>query len=78
LIANTGRPVARSAAHQQPPRGLDRDRDQILGAIAGGGEHLRQRAESARVVADALFSQQLSVTVNNRDIVMAFSPVDSA
>jgi hypothetical protein len=71
-------PSRAQRGHQQPPRGLDRDRDQILGAVAGGGEHLGQRAESGRVVTDALLGHQFSGTVDDRDVVMAFGPVNSA
>ena len=65
-------------SHQQPPRGLDRDRDRIIEAVASSGEHLGQHSESGRVITDALLGDQFSLTIDDRNIVMAFSPVDSA
>ena len=71
-------PTGTQGGDQQSARSLDRDRDRVLGAVAGVGEHLDQSGEPGRVVADALFGHQLPITADDCDVVMPFSPVDSA
>jgi hypothetical protein len=65
------------ACNQQAAAGLDGDRDRLLAAVAGGGEHLQQRGEPGGVVADAAFGHQLALGVDQGDVVMVFGPVDA-
>ena len=69
-----------SAQHgdQQPAGGLDRDRDQILRAVTGRGEHRGQLRDSLHALGDPPFGDQCAVAVNQRDVVMPLSPVDAA
>ena len=71
-------PAGAQRGDQQPARGLDRDRDRPARAVAVLGEHPGQSGEPARVVADALFGHQTPITADDRDVMMPFSPVDSA
>jgi hypothetical protein len=71
-------PTGTQGGDQQPARSFDRDRDRVLGAVAGVGEHPGQSGEPGRVVADALFGHQTPITADDCDVVMPFSPVDSA
>ena len=70
--------TATQSRHQQSARGLDRDRNRVLGAVARVGKHPGQSGEPRRVVADALSGHQLAIAIDDRDVVMPFSPVDSA
>ena len=66
------------AGHQQPARGLDRHRDQVLGGVAVLGEQAQQLREPGRVVADAAAGQQVPVRAGQGDVVVVFGPVDPA
>jgi hypothetical protein len=41
------------------------------------GQHLQQPIEPGRVIADACASQHQTIKVDQRDVVVAFRPVDS-
>jgi hypothetical protein len=71
-------PRATQRRHHQPARGFDRHRNRVLGAVASVGEHPGQSGEPGRVVNDAFLGHQLAIAVDDRNVVMPFSPVDSA
>jgi hypothetical protein len=79
-------PGGLQAGDQQPPGGLDRDRDQLTPALAlvvavGGvmlGEHGQQLGEPDRVVTDPPLGDDGAVRGDQRDVVMVFGPVDPA
>jgi len=52
------------AGDQQTAAGLDGHRDRFLGTVAGIGEHLQQRGEPGRVVADPALGDPLAVGVD--------------
>jgi hypothetical protein len=78
------------AGDQQPPRGLDRDRDQLtptlalslVAVLAAGavmlGEHGQQLGEPGRVVADPPLGHNRTVRGDQRDVVVVLGPVDPA
>jgi hypothetical protein len=78
-------PGGLQAGDQQPPGGLDRDRDQLTPALAletAAGvmvsEHGQQLGEPGRVVADPPLGDNGAIRGDQRDVVMVLSPVDSA
>jgi hypothetical protein len=66
------------AGGQQPPRGLDRDRDRILGAVAVLGQQGQQAGQSGRVIVDTSPRQQVAALVYQGDVVVVLGPVDAA
>jgi hypothetical protein len=71
------RPAGRSqAGHQQPPAGLDRDRDRLLGAVSGLSEQLHQGREPVRIVTDASAGDRLTVGVDQGHVMVILGPVD--
>jgi hypothetical protein len=71
-------PRVTQSRHQQPARSFDRDRNRVFRAVARVGKHPGQSGEPRRVVADAFLGHQLAIAVDDRNVVMPFSPVDSA
>lgn len=79
-------PGGLQAGDQQPPGGLDRDRDQLTPALAlvvavGGvmlSEHGQQLGEPGRVVADPPLGYNGAIRGDQRDVVMVLGPVDPA
>jgi hypothetical protein len=69
-----------SAQHrdQQTTRCLDRHRDRLLRAVAGRSQHRHQLRKAVQALLDAPLADQRAVLVNQRDVVMALSPVDAA
>lgn len=63
---------------QQTPRGLDRHGNRDFFAVAGLGQHLQQCRESFGVVTDPTFGDQLTLPVNQGNVVMLLCPVDPA
>jgi hypothetical protein len=68
---------AQRGDHQAAGR-FDRDRDRVLPAVASGGEQLGQLDEPGGIVGDAFLGDQLPVTVDDRDVVVRFGPIDAA
>jgi hypothetical protein len=59
------RPSARpECRNQQPTRGLDRDRDPGVAAVAGGGQHFDQFREPVDGLRDAFLGHQSAFVVN--------------
>jgi hypothetical protein len=77
LIGNTVRPAARKPGHQQPAAGFDRHL-QVPGRRVVQREKLEQAGQASRVVADSFGADDRPVFVDDRDVVVAFGPVDSA
>jgi hypothetical protein len=65
------------AGGQQPPRGLDRYRDRVLGAVAVLGQQGQQARQSGRVIVDASPRQQAALPIDQGDVVVILGPVDA-
>jgi hypothetical protein len=63
---------------QQATWGFDRHGHRVLDAVAGTGEQFDQLGEPGGIVGNAFLGDQLSVAVDDRDVVVAFRPVDAA
>jgi hypothetical protein len=73
------RPTGRAQrGDQQSPGCFDCHRNRVLSPVAGGGEHLDELSETCRIVGNAFLGDQMSVAVDDGDVVVGLGPVDAA
>jgi len=73
------RPAHRTQrCHPQPAISFDRDRDWPALGVAGFGQQCQQLGEVGGVVVDPPTRHHTTVTIDDSDIVMVCSPIDSA
>lgn len=70
-----GRPQRRN---QQPAWRLDSNRDRLGMSVTGLGEYPKQLVETLNALHDARLGQQLTVMIDDGDVVMALRPIDPA
>jgi hypothetical protein len=71
-------PAGPQARDQQTAAGLDRHRDQRLGAVTRLGEQLQEGREPRSIVVDPTSGQQPAGLVDHSDVVVILGPVDPA
>lgn len=75
-VDRVGAAGAAKRRDQEPARCLDRHRDQGFRCVPGLGQQLQELREALDGLLDALLGDQAPVLVDERDVVVAFGPVD--